>query len=280
MYLGSDHSLSLTLLNGNQAAAYAARLSRIDVFSGYPITPEAPLMHYLTAMMEQGEPRARFLRMESDHSAMAGAIGAALAGARAFSGTNSQGLAYMSELLFHASGLRLPIVLAVVNRAMSAPHSRFPEWSDALAQETTGWLQLYCENNQEVLDTIIQAYRVAEDERVHLPVMVNYEGYILSHTQEPVDLPDQAEVDAFLPKELKPILDVGYPVAVNTVTSPNIYTEYKFNQHRAMQAAAPVIEEVGRGFAAAFGRRWGGLAEAYRLEGAELALVTMGSLTS
>lgn len=268
------------LLTGNQAAAHGARLARVEVFPCYPITPMSPLMSTLTGFIDRGQLKAQFIRVESDHSAMAACLGSAAAGARTFTASNSQGLALMHELLFVASGLRVPIVMAVVNRALSAPHCRFADWSDAIAQETSGWLQFYCENNQEVLDTIIQAFRITQDERVLLPAMVNYEGYILGHTKEPVELPDQAAVDTYLPPYNYAIIDVDNPLAINTATSHEFYMEYKYAQHQAMLAALPVIEEASVDYRATFGRDWDGALEAYNCDGAEALLVTMGSMVS
>lgn len=272
--------MSRQLLNGNEAAAAAARLAKIEVMAAYPITPASGVMEGLSRHIAAGELRCNFIRVESDHSALASLIGAALCGVRTFSATNSQGLAYMSELLYHASGLRLPVVMAVVNRALSAPHSRFPEHGDAMAQEASGWIQLYCENNQEVLDTLLQAFYLAEDEQVSLPAMVNYESYIQSHTREVVEVPAQEEVDAFLPRRLQAWLDVEHPRGINVVTGPELYMDYKYAQDEALQRALAVCGQVNEAFAARFGRDWGGAAEGYRLEGAELAMVTMGSMAA
>lgn len=268
------------LMDGNLAAAWGARLARAEVLPMYPITPAYPAMEHLTGFVERGELKARFIRVESDHSAMAACVGAALTGARTFTVTSSQGLAYMSEVLHQASGLRLPIVMAVVNRALHAPHSRWPDHGDAISQESSGWLQFFCETVQEVLDTTIQAFRIAQDERVQLPVMVNYEGYILSHAREPVHVPDQAEVDAFLPLIRRRHLDVDNPLAINAASNTEVYWGYKYNQHRAMGAAREVIREVDADFRRRFGREWGGLAEAYRTEGARTLVVTMGSMAA
>ncbi|MDN5344042.1 MAG: pyruvate ferredoxin oxidoreductase alpha subunit [Clostridia bacterium] len=268
------------LLNGNEAAAHAARLARVEVLASYPITPAAPAMEKITQFIAEGSLKARFIRVESDHSAMAAALGASLAGARPFLITNSQGLAYMSEVLYHTSGLRQPVVMAVVNRALAAPHSRFPEQGDAVAQEAAGWIQLFCENNQEVLDSLLQAFRLGEDEGVRLPVMVNYEGYIQSHTRETVDLPQQEEIDGFLPLMRRPALDVANPMAVNTVAGPELYMDFKYHQDAALQQAAAVLEEVSAAYARLTGRDWGGPVAGYRLEDAEVVLVAMGSLVS
>ncbi len=272
--------MALCLLNGNEAAAEAVRLARVEVIPGYPITPESPLIEKVNQFIAGGRLDGTFIRVESDHSALAAAVGAALVGSRTFTGTNSQGLALMSEVVHHTAGLRLPVVMAVVNRALSAPHSRFPDHGDAIAQESAGWLQLYCENNQEVLDTIIQAFRIAEDERVRLPVMVNYEAYIQTHTSEPVHVPEQVVVDEFLPLRRRPVLDVDHPAAVNLPTDHQYYTEFKEQQHGAMLASAAVIREVALEFFHRFGRDWKGTTEQYRCEDAEFVMVTMGSMVS
>jgi pyruvate ferredoxin oxidoreductase alpha subunit len=185
--------MNAVLLTGSEAAAYAAKLARIEVLAYYPITPAFPAMERLSKFIEDGELAARFVRVECDHSALAAALGASLAGSRTFTVSNSQGLLYMTEVMYHAAGLRQPIVMAVANRALSAPHSRFPEQGDAVSQDASGWIQLFSENNQEILDTTLQAYKIAETCR--LPVMVNYEGYIHSHTAEEVAVPDQAAVE-------------------------------------------------------------------------------------
>lgn len=268
------------LLSGNEAAAYAARLAKIEVLSSYPITPAAPAMEKITQFIAEGSLQAKFIRVESDHSALAAALGASLAGARPFLATNSQGLAYMSEVLYHVSGLRQPVVMAVANRALAAPHSRFPDHGDVIAQETSGWVQLFCENNQEVLDSILEAFRLAEDERMRLPVMVNYESYIQSTTKETVNVPEQEDIDGFLPLKRHKALDVENPMAVNTVTSPEFYTDYKYRQDEALKRAPQILEEVDEIYAGLTGRSWGGAVTGYQLEDAELIFVTMGSLVS
>jgi pyruvate ferredoxin oxidoreductase alpha subunit len=186
----------------------------------------------------------------------------------------------MSEVLYHTSGLRQPIVMAVVNRALAAPHSRFPDHGDVIAQETSGWVQLFCENNQEVLDSILEAFRLAEDERMRLPAMVNYESYIQSTTKETVDVPEQEDIDGFLPLKRHKALDVENPMAVNTVTSPEFYTDYKYRQDEALKRAPQILEEVDEIYAGLTGRSWGGAVTGYQLEDAELIFVTMGSLVS
>jgi len=268
--------MSLSLLTGSEAAAYGAKLAKIEVLAYYPITPAFPAMERLSKFIEDGEMNTRFIRVEGDHSALAAALGASLAGSRAFTVTNSQGLLYMTEVVYHTAGLRQPVVMAVANRALSAPHSRFPEQGDAISQDASGWIQLFCENNQEVLDTILHAFKVAETCR--LPVMVNYEGYIQSHTQEEVYIPQQAEVDAFLPFKRVATLDINNPQGINTVTSPDFYMDYKYHQNDAMKQALDAINTVAGEFKRDFGRDWGGVVEGYQMTDAEHALVVMGSM--
>lgn len=270
--------MSKQLLTGSEAAAYGAKLAKIEVLAYYPITPAFPAMERLSKFIEDGELNARFVRVECDHSALAAALGASLVGSRAFTVTNSQGLLYMTEVAYHVAGLRQPVVMAVANRALSAPHSRFPEQGDAISQGASGWIQLFCENNQEVLDNTIQAFRIAET--CHLPVMVNYEGYIQSHTLEEVEIPEQGDVDGFLPHERRAVLDVENPQAINTVTGPDFYMDYKFNQHEAMNQALNVIEATAAEYAKRFGRDYAGVIELDRMEDAEHAIVVMGSLVS
>ena len=270
--------MTVSLLTGSEAAAYGAKMARIEVLSYYPITPAFPAMERFSKFIEEGEINTQFVRVECDHSALAAALGASLAGSRTFTVTNSQGLLYMTEVVYHTAGLRQPVVMAVANRALSAPHSRFPEHGDAISQDASGWIMLFCENNQEVLDTTIQAYRIGE--LCRLPVMVNYEGYVQSHTQEEVDMPDQAKVDDFLPFTRMAALDINNPQGINTVTSPEIYMDYKYHQESAMLQAASVIDDVAANYKKAFGRDWSGLVEAYRMEDAEHAVVTMGSSVS
>ncbi len=270
--------MSVSLLTGSDAAAYAAKLAKIEVLAYYPITPAFPAMERISKFIEDGEMNTRFVRAECDHSALAAALGASLAGSRTFTVTNSQGLLYMTEVVYHTAGLRQPVVMAVANRALSAPHSRFPEHGDAISQDASGWIQLFCENNQEVLDTTLQAFKVAEACR--LPAMVNYEGYIQSHTQEEVDVPGQAEVDAFLPFQRIAALDINNPQALNTVASPEFYMDYKYRQNEAMQQAIGMINDVAGQFGRAFGRDWSGVVEGYKMADAEHALVTMGSSVS
>lgn len=270
--------MSKVLMTGSEAAALGAKLANIEVLSYYPITPAFPAMERLSKYIDDGELNCKFIRVESDHSALAAVLGSSLAGARSYTVTNSQGLLLMTEVVYHVAGLRQPIVMAVANRALSAPHSRFPEQGDAVSQGASGWIQLFCENNQEVLDNTIQAFRIAEELRT--PVMVNYEGYIQSHTSEEVVVPAADKVTQFLPLTRMPVMDVDNPQGVNTVTSPDFYMDYKYRQNEAMQKALTFIPEVAKAYKAEFGRDGIGNIESYKMEDADHAIVAMGSIVS
>lgn len=273
------------LRSGNQAVAQAAVCCRPHVVSVYPITPQTTLLHEIARLISQNSLPIDFLNMESDQSAIAGAIGSSLVGTRVFTASNSQGLAYMNEHLFYASGLRLPIVMAVVNRALSSPHCRWPDHNDALSQSNTGWIQIFCENIQEAVDMCIQLFRICEDERVLLPAMFSYEAFVHSHTWEPIYIPEQAMVDKFLGErqkraKLRPILDPDNPLTFNPATSPDYYMDFKFRVHNDMRNALDVIKEVGRHFGEMFGRDYSKPIDMYRCENAEVVVVTMGSIAS
>jgi pyruvate ferredoxin oxidoreductase alpha subunit len=240
-------------------------------------------MEKMAEFIEKGELDAEFVPVESEHTAMAVAIAAQATGARTFTATSAQGLLYMHENLFVASGLRLPIVMAIVNRAVGAPNSIWPDLSDSLDQRDTGWIQIYVENAQEAHDMIVQAYRIAENNQVLLPVAVCFEGIIISHYMEPVEILDQQKVDQFI-KPYDPqhvILDPERPMAVGQIVmDDSYYTEYRYQQQEAMDNARKVIPQVDETFGATFGRSYGGLLEAEGMEDAQVALLTLGSLTS
>jgi pyruvate ferredoxin oxidoreductase alpha subunit len=264
------------VLTGNEAAAYAAKLARVQVISAYPITPQTVVVEKLSEFIANGELDAEFIKVESEHSAMSACIGAAAAGARAFTATSSQGLMLMSEMLFVAAGLRLPIVMTNANRSLSAPLSIWCDQQDSMVVRDSGWIQIYCENNQEILDSTIQAFRIAEKDL--LPVMVCYDGYILSHTAEPVDIPDQRDVDRFLPPYRYPYsLDPEKPVTLGAVGTPPYYTEFRYMLHQALLNSKKTVREVGAEFGKAFGRPYSVL-ETYHSEDAEVILITLGSL--
>ena len=187
----------IEIITANTAAAIAAKLCRVQVVSAYPITPQTPVTEELAAMVESGDLKAEYITVESEHSALASVVAASQVGARVFTATSANGLLYMHEMLHWAAGSRVPIVMACVNRGVGAPWTILNDQQDTIAQRDTGWIQLYCRNSQEVLDTMIQAYRIAE--QIQIPVMVCYDGFILSHASTPVDVPSQEEVDRFLP---------------------------------------------------------------------------------
>ena len=266
------------VIMGNHAVSYGVRLARAEVISAYPITPQTQIVEMLSEFCSDGSLNARFIKVESEHSAMAAVVGASSVGARAFTATSSQGLLLMHEMLHWAAGARLPIVLANVNRAVGPGWNVWTDQSDSLAQRDTGWLQLYCESNQEALDTVIQAFKIAET--VHLPVMIVLDAFILSHTEEPVDVPAQEEVDAFLPRyETEWRLDPEDPRAFNMLVAPEHYMEMRLQMQQAMGEAKGVVEAVDAEFGARFGRCYG-LVEPYRLEGADTVLLTAGATTS
>ncbi len=266
------------VVEGSHAVSEAVRLCRVQVISAYPITPQTHIVELLSEFCSDGSLNAKFLRVESEHSAMAALIGAASAGVRTFTATSSQGLALMHELLHWASGARLPIVMAEVNRALAPGWNIWTDQTDSLAQRDTGWIQLYCEDAQEALDTTIQAFRLAET--VFLPVMVVLDAFFLSHTYEPVDIPDQGDVDRFLPP-FKPAfsLDTAHPAAFNQLSPPNVYMEMRRDLQDAMEAAPEVLEHIEDQFQSLFGRRYGAL-EAVQCDDAEIILVTSGTITS
>ncbi len=266
------------VLMGNHAASYAVMLSRVQVISAYPITPQTQIVEELSEICADGRLNAKFLKVESEHSAMAAIIAASSAGARAFTATSANGLALMHELLHWASGARLPLVMVNVNRAMAPGWSIWSEQTDSLAQRDTGWVQIYVEDNQEVLDSVIQAYRIAE--QVRLPVMVCYDAFFLSHTYEPVDIPDQALVDKFLPPYRPDLyLTPKDPRSFNSLVMPDCYFELRYKIQQAMDRVLGVGEQVDRDFGAQFGRSYG-LLEEVECEDADTVLVTTCTTTS
>jgi len=264
-------------VTGNEAVAIAARLARVRVISAYPITPQTAVVEKLAEFVADGELDAEFVKVESEHSALSACIGAAATGVRTFTATSSQGLMLMSEIMFVAAGLRLPIVMTNANRSLSAPLSIWCDQQDSIAVRDSGWIQLYCENNQEIIDSTIQAFRIAEE--TLLPVMVCYDGYILSHTAEPVEVPEQAEVDEFLPQYKYPYtLDPEHPVTIGPLGVPEYYEEFRYMLQEDVLKSKEKIVEVDRAFVKKFGRGYG-LLESYRADDAEVILLTMGSLT-
>ncbi len=266
------------VLVGNHAVSWGAQLSRVEVISAYPITPQTQVVEELSEMCASGRLNARFIEVESEHSAMAACIGAAAVGARTFTATSSQGLALMHEMLHWAAGGRHPVVMANINRAMAPGWNIWADQNDSLSQRDTGWIQLYCETNQEVLDTTIQAFKLAES--VDLPVMIVLDAFYLSHTAEPVDIPQQDVLDAFLPKREATLrLDVEHPSAFGALVRPDSYMEMRWDQQEAMRAALIRFEECDLEWKELFGRSFPAV-EPYHTDDAELLLVTSGTITS
>jgi len=267
-------------MDGNAAAAEALRLARVQVIAAYPITPQSPIAEGLARACAQGTLDAKYMRVESEHTAMSCCIGAALTGVRVGTATASVGLALMHEMLGVASGLRLPIVMPVVNRSLAAPWSLWCDHSDAMAERDTGWLQFYAEDPQQTLDLALIAYRIAEHEDVLLPTMVCLDGFFVSHTGAAVVLPDQSEVDEFIGpyQALNLVLDPEMPMFVNPLTMSDEYTEIKYQQNVGMDNAEYVTEEVMREFSQRFGRESQPV-EFYRCEDAEEVVITLGSMS-
>lgn len=277
-------------LTGGYAAATGAKLSRVQVIPAYPITPQTTVIEYLSEFVNNGELDAEYIRSEGEHGMMAESIGAAMTGARVFTSTCAIGLMYAMENVVRPAGLRLPIVMADINRPAGYPGGLHPDHSDALTARDWGWMQFFCETHQELLDSVIIAYKIGEDHRVLLPSMVCGEGYYLSYTTEMVDVPDQEEVDEFLPA-YKPVgaIDPANPMSAPTYPpwfDPREITGFEWNHavhyatDAAMRRAETVIKEVNDEFYKKFGRRYGnGMVEEYRLDDADVALVTMGCMS-
>jgi pyruvate ferredoxin oxidoreductase alpha subunit len=267
---------AVDFLTGNEAAALAAKMSRIQVISAYPITPQTTIVEKLAEYIANGEIEAPCINVEGEHSCMAAIYGASLAGARTFTATSGQGIAYMHEQLFTVHSQRLPVVMAVPNRNL-ASHI-LCDHSDTMAQATAGWIQLFAEDQQEVLDTIIQAYRIAEDKRVLMPVMVCYDGFITSHTGATVNVPGQEEVDAFLPPRTDHYDQINPEDPLILQVFRWDVMEFEREHEEAMQAAETLIQEVNREYGEKFGRTYGdGLVETVQCEDAEAVIFTSHS---
>ncbi|MGM0484206.1 MAG: pyruvate ferredoxin oxidoreductase, partial [Candidatus Krumholzibacteriota bacterium] len=263
---------------GNHAVSYGVRASEAKVISAYPITPQTHVVELLSEMCASGEIDAKFIKVESEHSAMAACVGASAAGSRAFTATSSQGLLLMTEMLHWAVGSRLPIVLANINRAIGPPWSIWTDQNDSLSMRDVGWIQIYCESNQETQDTIPQAFKIAE--QLQLPVMLVLDAFFLSHTYEIVDILEAKEVREFLP-EYKPEikLDVNDPHSFGNLASPDYYMELRYMIEEAMGEARGLIEKTGKEFGEHFGREYG-LVHPYRCDDAEIIMVCSGTVAS
>ncbi|MDD5591499.1 MAG: transketolase C-terminal domain-containing protein [Dehalococcoidales bacterium] len=263
----------------SRAVAIAARLANVDVVAAYPITPQTHIVEDLSEMVASGELDASYIPVESEHSAMSSCLGSAAVGARTFTATASQGMELMHEVLYVASGMRLPIVMAVANRALSAPISIWGDHSDVMSVRDTGWIQIFVTNGQEAFDNIFCAFRIGEDRRVLLPVMIHLDGFQLTHVIEPIYLEDQDKVDKFLPPNEYPLpLDPDRPVTMGAFGPPDIYTEVKKAQDVVLTSSKEVILEAWKEFGDIFGRYYSPI-QCYRCEGAKVLLMTMGSFS-
>lgn len=271
--------MTFKMLDGNSAAVEAMKLARVQVISAYPITPQSAVSERLADLVASGELDAEYIRVESEHSALSAAMTAQLTGVRAATATASNGLALMHEVLSMVSGNRVPIVMPVVNRGVSAPWTLWCEHGDTMSQRDLGWIQFYCQNVQEILDLMLIAYRVSEDERVLTPSMVCLDGFFLSHSMQKTQVPDQELVDEFI-KPYTPknnYLDTKDPMFLCDLTGPEEFTEMRYQQKLGMDRAIAVIEEVQKEYQAMFGRKLE-VVEGYRTEDAEVVLVALGSM--
>ena len=268
------------VIEASHAVAEAVKLSDVGVIPMYPITPQTHIVEKLADFISDGDINAKMVHAESEHSAISIALGSVASGVRSFTATSSQGLALMNEILHVFSGLRLPFVMVVANRALSAPINIWNDHQDAISVKDTGWIQLHVENAQEALDTVIQAYKISENKEVLLPVMVNMDGFVLSHVYEPVTIPKKSKVNKFLQK-FKPqfYLDPKKPITMGSLADPDWYMEIKYTQMKAFRNAINVIKKVNNQYKRSFGRSYGnGLVETYNMNGAKYIIVCMGSV--
>ncbi|KAA0007666.1 MAG: pyruvate ferredoxin oxidoreductase [Thermoplasmata archaeon] len=264
---------------GNYISAKAAQMAKPDVVAAYPITPQTTIVEGIAKYVEDGEFSGEYICVESEHSAMSACIGASAAGARTFTATSAHGLLLMHEMLHWAALARLPIVMVNVNRAIGPGWSIWADENDSVAQRDTGWLQFYCSSNQEIFDTIIQAYRLAEHKDVQLPVMVSYDGFILSHTSMPVQIPEQNEIDDFISKRVPQWkLDVDNPVTHGNIIMPKDYPSIRRAMQDAQEKALELIPEITEEWRKRFGTYHGDLVECYRCDDAEFILIAVGAL--
>ncbi|MFZ3384863.1 MAG: pyruvate synthase subunit PorA [Candidatus Methanoperedens sp.] len=270
---------NMVVVEGSYAVAHAVKVCRPNVISAYPITPQTHIVEDLAQFVADGDINCQYMNVESEFSAISALIGASAAGARTYSSTTSQGLALMHEVLFNASGMRLPIVMTVVNRALSAPINIWNDQQDSISQRDTGWIQLYAEDVQESADMTPQIYKLAEDEDVLLPAMSCMDGFILSHVYEPVILLEQSLTDEFLPAyDPEFVLDPKNPMSFGAFADPSTYTEFRYKQEKAMGVALEKIEEIANEFKDIYGRYYGGLIDGYILDDAEIVIMAMGSI--
>lgn len=275
----SEKTTNMKVVEGSYAVAHAVMCCRPDVISAYPITPQTHIVENLSQMVADGDLDSEFLTVDSEFSALSVLVGASACGARSYSSTTSQGLALMYEVLYNVSGMRIPVVMNVANRAIGAPLNIWNDQQDAIGARDVGWIQIYAEDVQEAVDATLQAYKIAEDAQVRTPVMVCMDGFVLTHVYEPVHLLDKELSREFLP-DYKPanILDPAHPMTFGAFADPSTFTEFRYQQFEAQQKALVKIEDVAREFEETFGRYYGGLLDGYFLDDAETVIVTLGSV--
>lgn len=267
-------------VSGDEAVALGAKLAKPKVIAAYPITPQTIVVERLAEMVEKQELDAEYMYVESEHSALAAVMGASVLGARTFTATSSQGLLYMAEVMHYASGGRVPLVMMNANRSVALPWSIFGDQRDSLSLLDSGWIQAYVEDAQESLDMIIQAYAIAENKNVLTPVMINIDGFVLTHTFEAIEVPTQAQVEKFLPDfNLEGKMDLDNPKNLFFSSSPSDNIRFKAQQHQAMESSRDIIEELDKQYEEITGRGYGGLATGYKTEDAESIIITLGSIT-
>ncbi len=271
--------MTVIIDTGNYIAAKAAVMARPAVVPAYPITPQTTLVEGIANYVKSGEFKGEYICVESEHSAMCACIGASAAGVRTFTGTSSHGLLLMHEMLHWAALARLPVVMCNINRVIGPGWNIWPDENDSISQRDTGWIQFYCSSNQEIFDTIIQAFKLAENEKVLLPVMINYNAFILSHTSMPVYIPEQKEVDDFIPKyKPKWKLDVNNPITFGNIILPADYEKIRKDMQNSSENAKKLIPEIVKEWKKKFGRYHGNLIEKYKCENAEHILLAMGAI--
>jgi len=270
---------SVMIDTGNYIAAKASVMARPDVVAAYPITPQTTLVEGIANYLASGEFKGEYICVESEHSAMAACIGASSTGVRTFTGTSSHGLLLMHEMLHWAALARLPIIMCNINRVIGPGWNIWPDENDSISQRDTGWIQFYCSSNQEIFDTVIQAFKLGEHEDVSLPVMISYNAFILSHTSMPVFVPDQKEIDDFLPKRIpKWKLEVENPITFGNIILPHEYEKVRKEMQKAQQNAKKLIPEIANEWKKKFGRHHGDLFEYYKCDDADYILLSMGAI--
>lgn len=274
--------MSKEFWNGNMAAAQAVRLARCQVIAAYPVTPQTHTVEYLSEFIANGELQAELVKVESEHSALSVCAGASVMGARSFTASCSQGLQLMSEVLYFTSGMRFPVVMAIANRTLSVPVNIWADHQDTMVNRDCGWIQVYTNSIQEIYDQIIMAFRISEDNDVCLPIMVSYDGFILSHASEAVKTIAQDKVDSFLPKPgstERPVMDPEHPLQFGEVLFPNWYPDFEYKKHMALLNADRVIRKVYEEFEERFDRRYD-LIDTYQCEDADIIFIGVGSMMS